>query len=173
VRSGDSVSFDARVLRPTVDAQIGQFLQRKVTAAASAAVSARGRAREEATDGDGGDDEVVEPLIVAATACLQIPPRPSSSSTTPMAVARPSRAPKHVIVSTGTEQVHLEIKAAERPDVLDRNLRDLLAQQQLLPAGQVRACLPKFSPRIFSGSLAGWPLSMVAVCKPLPLTIYC
>ena len=103
-------------------------MQRKVNAAAAAAASAQERERTDAQD-ELEDENEGDRLIP------QIPPRMSVS---PAAVARPPRQPKVVTISTGTEDVRLEIQGTERVGELDNNLKQLLAQKATLPAASVR-----------------------------------
>eukprot|EP01043_Picozoa_sp_COSAG02_P023053 COSAG02_NODE_1219_length_13812_cov_108.713629_6_plen_122_part_00 len=99
-----------------------------MNAAAAAAAAAQERERTDAHDEleDQNEDDRLIP---------EIPPRMSIS---PAAVARPPRQPKVVTISTGTEDVRLEIQGTERVGELDSNLKELLAQKATLPAASVR-----------------------------------
>lgn len=114
--------------------QIGQYLQRKLAAAVTAASSARARSCADVQhefEDDGVGDRLIQDL-----AQPQVPPR---NCALPVAGDRPhySHHPKIVTISTGAEQVDLQITGTERPDALDGNLNDLLGQHTKMHPGQV------------------------------------
>ena len=113
------------------ETQIGRLLVRKVATAASAQESARMDVQ------DALDDEAEDEWLIKQPAGqLEIPPRMS----VPAAAAAPRpRQPKLVTISTGSEQVTLQIDGTERANTLDSNLKELLAQQAKLPPGSVCA----------------------------------
>ena len=114
--------------------QIGQFLHRKVGAAAAAARIAQESGRADTQDELEDEGEGVQ--LIQELAQPQIPPR---MSVAPAAVARRPRQPKVVTISTGTEEVKLEIAGTERVEALDSNLKALLATHAALPHGTVSA----------------------------------
>ena len=114
--------------------QIGQFLHRKVGAADADARLAQERSRADTPDEL--EDEGEDVQLIQELAQPQIPPR---MSVAPAAVARRPRQPKAVTISTGTEEVKLEITGTERAEALDSNLKALLATHAALPHGTVSA----------------------------------